>query len=390
MFVYIDESIFERNSEKFYGIGALISGQEIPESVVMRALKQLAKDPHIHDPSTLHMDAKTLSNGYFHASSDSKNAHSHLCRSISRNVNAEFIYSFFVPDRDRVRLYTMSTERIHRLNTLLITAGLLNDVHPIHIFIEGRSSFQQKLMQWWVEELYQAIDNSIYDSPMIPAFYPKITIEIVDKSNPGSQVTDFLLWAVINSDTNTAKSCWITRVGLIQNYRAEELNGPMLWGSYRLNRGCSTYSAPTVQRAPYSAEVFPLDGSLSKNDLIQIYCNAERIIHRVKSEGLPNHAQHLSSSVDRVVSVLRGDRLFKCDDIRRVSRMFLRLFDTLPVYRYLDIVEDLEDFKMLLYARKYLALTLRQDLINGVRTCNWLSQVRNEIRTQNPTLLGLL
>ncbi|MBC7408803.1 MAG: hypothetical protein H7339_10480 [Arcicella sp.] len=92
-YVYADEATFNRGSEEFLGTGIFISETQVNQEVVVHALKLLADDTDFDKK----MDDRTINHGYFHASEDSKNAHSHFCRSIVERGNGNFIYSENTP-----------------------------------------------------------------------------------------------------------------------------------------------------------------------------------------------------------------------------------------------------------------------------------------------------
>lgn len=76
LYVYADEAAFLRGTEEILGTGILISETPIDQTVVTTAMKLLFDDPDFDKK----MDQRTIDNGYFHASEDSKNGHSHFCR----------------------------------------------------------------------------------------------------------------------------------------------------------------------------------------------------------------------------------------------------------------------------------------------------------------------
>jgi hypothetical protein len=72
LYAYIDEmgTPSSCGNEEF-ALGAFLSETDIPEELMCLAFERLAADPDIID-----MDRETIQRGYFHASEDSKNAHS--------------------------------------------------------------------------------------------------------------------------------------------------------------------------------------------------------------------------------------------------------------------------------------------------------------------------
>jgi len=84
LYIYADEAAFLSGTEEILGTGILISETPIDQTVVTTAMKLLFDDPDFDKK----MDQRTIDNGYFHASEDSKNGHSHFCRGIVGNISS--------------------------------------------------------------------------------------------------------------------------------------------------------------------------------------------------------------------------------------------------------------------------------------------------------------
>jgi len=93
-YVYCDESTFS-DPKPCIGIGMLITETEIAPSAIEEALQRLQNDPDILIEPAKKLDEQTLKRRYFHASEDSKNAHSYLCEQINKLDAAEFVCDFF-------------------------------------------------------------------------------------------------------------------------------------------------------------------------------------------------------------------------------------------------------------------------------------------------------
>lgn len=93
-YIYLDETTFGECDE-YCGYGSLITESQITNIVINEALKNLQGDPDMGKGSCKKQDHRTLDRQYFHAGDDSKNGHSHLCRSINKHVLGRFHYNFF-------------------------------------------------------------------------------------------------------------------------------------------------------------------------------------------------------------------------------------------------------------------------------------------------------
>ncbi len=88
--VYSDESTFS-DPRLCIGVGMLLSDSDISAALITNAMNALREDPDRFEGRSKTIDDRTIERGYFHASEDSKNAHSHLCNQINtlNNVRNE-------------------------------------------------------------------------------------------------------------------------------------------------------------------------------------------------------------------------------------------------------------------------------------------------------------
>ncbi len=194
--VYIDEShepygAGNPNANPFW-LGALVTPVPISTAVVEEALKNLSKDPDVVGNA---QDEETARRGYFHASFDSKNAHSWFCRSIVQGgVQAAFFANQWFFNRDDSE--NLEGTRLHRLSTLLGTSFVLGcDFDAIHFAIATRfGSFEPQQVDEWPAYCRKTGLEALVDMPQMPVRFPQITAVASDGQNPGVQVCDFVLW----------------------------------------------------------------------------------------------------------------------------------------------------------------------------------------------------
>ena len=389
MYLYIDETIFMKDGKECYGVGALLTENKITNCIVDTALANLSADPDINDSKNKAQDYRTIERGFFHAADDSKNAHSHLCRCISSGINAIFTYSYFAPSYDKKSIEEKTDEQLHRLNTMLSMLHILEYEEPINIIIEGRMSFSQSIVNRFIKEFYNQIDLGVYETPFLIAVYPELRIEVSNKYEPGLQTTDFILWAV-NNQFERNKSIWAKRLNLKFNSSFSENGGPVSGGDYILNSGISK-DQKIKKINIYPDDIFPIDDSkYSNKDLACFYIQAEKILHDLSKQHLPNHVSHIKIDLKNLCDRLcKKDNEFTHSDLQNMASIFIRLFDTLPIYGGLSKEKDRDLFEKLIYTRRYLALTLHNELINGVRIANYLVRIRRKVMKEQPHLLGI-
>ncbi|MDI3286160.1 hypothetical protein [Polyangium sp. 15x6] len=218
--VYIDESQAPHATGAEAGqpfwLGALITEQPIEQGLIDGALGQLKADP---DSVGNTQDEATLGRGYFHASEDSKNAHSWICRAIvDAPVHAKFSATRWFFDRHDSNEYDGA--KLHRLTALLsVMTALQDDFETIHVFVASREgSFEQTHMVQWPDYCLKMQLGALVDMPILPTRFPRIDAQLVSPNHPGIQACDFILWAVQRSKpvrlSPTGKSDWLKRLGL--------------------------------------------------------------------------------------------------------------------------------------------------------------------------------
>ncbi len=381
MYLYIDETIFEINGKKYYGVGALLTKSKIENNIIENALKNLSKDPDINIKENKKNDYETLNRQYFHAAEDSKNAHSHLCREISKSIDGNFYYTYYEADKDG----NSNDEYYHRLNTMLTIIHGLNYGEKIEIFIEGRMGFSQYVADELQERLYHLIDLDAGIIPMMPAIYPELIVKVSDKKEAGLQVVDFILWAVNNKE-NDKKSVWIKylKLNFSSSYREED--GEMSGGTYLLKDGIRN-DKNRISFNLYPNGIFSRDeDNFSDSEILALYLQAEYTLHSLASMDLPNNVSYMQDRLKKISKLLLDNERISYDNLMEVATVYIRLFDTLPLYKNLDKVRDKDEFKKLLYTKKYLGLAMHKDKIQGVRLNDFFRDMRYKVIKENPNL----
>jgi hypothetical protein len=187
MIIYVDETSYSENinhGRDFVGIGVLLAEDDaIPAQIISDALTALRNDPDRNDPSTRDRDFRTLERGYFHASEDSKNAHSWLCREITAKLTGEYKY-IYQPGIAAKASYDGVFE--------LVGIALADTNSQVVLKIERRSGMSKLRATELVEHVFRGIEWGSYEWFMIPSYFRPFDVIICDKGEPGIQITDFL------------------------------------------------------------------------------------------------------------------------------------------------------------------------------------------------------
>ncbi|WP_146647927.1 hypothetical protein [Labilithrix luteola] len=310
----------------------------IPSVVVERALEALAADPESNE-----IDRKTLERGYFHASLDSKNAHSAICRSIVR----EGFAATFSSKRwhfDQKQSETHSGHRLHRLAAMLsIEAILQDDYDVIHVVVARRlGSFEDHEIARWPAYCREVqFGSTIRESFLtLPGRYPLITAAPAGADEPGIQVCDFILWATQRARpeglTLRGKRDWVDRLGLRPSSGGGMVNGPLRDFDGELGHGARRRSGMVGM---YKGEPPPRSPQeLSDGQRFELLMEmASDVRHAAKIAAGHQRIGHLTNEL---AAGLRGPAALGTEGLREalnaLATAFLLVCDTLPVYDVAD------------------------------------------------------
>lgn len=381
LYVYVDETSYvDANGTEMIGSGILVTPTAVAPAVIERALQMLREDPDRSKPEHKQRDDETLARGFFHASEDGQNAHSWLARAIVAHVTGRFLFA-------TAARTLQGSERDYRRQVMQNLVRALKTTHAIHLTFEERSGFSHIAAETIVRTLHEALDWSTYDLPLIPSFYPEVIVTVTSKKEPGLQVTDLLLWATVQrkASPHKSKARMFGYCGLRLMYAAGPVDGIQSWDTYEVNGGDPALDAGDLAAiTPYPVAFNDIENP-TVDELNGVYCFAEQHVHAYAARELPRHAKHLAKLLSQTSRMLRhaqtGTR-----HIELVARSFIRIFDTVPLH---DADVPRRDFRMLVMARRYLGLVLRPDLLHGVRTLDYFTQLRRTNVTRAPAAFGL-
>lgn len=375
IFAYSDETAFNSNAEnKFTGSGCLISESPISNLVIEEALMGLRNGKN-------EKDIKTINRGFFHASKDSPNAHCCICRSIMKNVTGEFVYNFINKKRD-VSLQKHKDNEIHNLTLLLSNETVTNlKICDISFIVEKRKDFTNDHVKNWVEDFNKGKELQVYEYPSIPYLFPNITLEQRGKKEPGLQLTDFILWAIQRTKKSHPDNKWFRCLNLKLSHLFHSKEGLIQGGTYYLKE---KVKSPLIK---YPNNCLPVNDPTSNEELFNSYLIMEQMLRDVSKNLLPDHVQHLKNMFDKVINGLLNETSFSDRLIREASSIFIRLFDTLPIYK--NIPEDnIKIWSDILTARKMASLFLHRNLPHGIDSCDYITQKRKIMQKNNSVLFN--
>lgn len=336
--VYVDESQAPHaggtDPTQPFWLAALITETPIEGTLVEQALARLQADP---DAVGNAQDQATLTRRYFHASLDSKNAHSWICRGIvGASMDASFSATQWHFDRHDGGKYAGAP--LHRLAAVLsVLTGFQDQYDTVHVHLaEREGSFQQNHADEWPDYCRKMNLGGLISMPGLPVRFPRIDATLVDGSDPGVQVCDFILWAVQRSRpdgvTPAGDMTWLHRLGVkltaaggVKGSAYQALDG-------ELGSGAQRPLLPPSDSAPAPREM----AALSDADRWQLLQEIARDIHETRAIVLGNPTVgHLTSEVSTAAAALEIAHLVPENLpglIGGIMESFLLICDTLPVY----------------------------------------------------------
>jgi len=318
-YIYCDESIFSE-PRPCAGVGMLISDTEIFSVLIENAINKLMKDEdRLKEPAKT-LDDRTIHRHFFHASEDSKNAHSHLCDQINTISDAEFVCDFF--DKGKLSEQERYDTYLYRQATILSSVKATHTTDTISFHFENREDISIDSLIKFYSEFEESSLMGIYDLPFVPHFFPKVEFKIVDKSNPGMQCSDFILWTV-NRHVNGDK-VWLNRIKSPIRSAFSTKSGS--WGGQDIKLGTGLKNSAVY----YTITDFPMDPdrAINKNLYINFYLHAAKVVEYYFRNPIPHIAHLLEEAIDVVIN--------------KKNLSYNRYFDKLSAF-YLKLSEEIRD-----------------------------------------------
>lgn len=366
--LYADESTFGED-DHIHGVGMLVVDGSLDPTIVADALDALKRDPDRHRQPAKRMDDSTLARGYFHASFDSKNAHSHLVTFIRQRVSGMFTCEFV--DTQRSRVSTYSAESLYRASALLSSVGALDTRDPVRFVFASRSGLNLPALKRWNSDRERSVAASLWDLPFAAAFFPPVELALTQASEPGLQCADFLLWATLRAESGDDR--WLRRAGSPIRFRGTP--DSRAWTTHNLRLGSGLQDAPVG----YTVTDYPLSDQerFAEPEMISALREAWEVINYRAFHGLPERLSSAEEDIRRAVQLRHGALEFYLESL---AMAYIKLFDTEPL---ISPEMPLHQKRWMLMVRRHLALLLRTDLISSRMTLNWLHRQDRLVRADD-------
>lgn len=366
VFAYADETVFDVDllkGHKSLGCAIFLTDTEIKQELIDEALNNLRQQQPV-SPKIQDSIVKTLNKKQFHASKDSNYAKQSFVDAINKHVKGILAVSYYdnpaiATSRDQEKFF----ERCMSSSSL----EFFNSMEEVNLVIEQREGLSPVHVEEWKELIYRLFENSSFTLPSFKTYYPKINITIGDKTVPGLQVVDFLLWAVNRSRQIPAKIDWRKQLKFATQYHFQQEGSNHNAGHYYLNKiGLDNRSEYPVR----------FEKSETAEELLHAWILIERFFRTLEESDFTGARNHLYShfvSVQRLFA--RGEYHLKENDLILIGRTFIRLFDSLPLYRHVAD-DNIESWTLLHHAKHIASIILAQGHIHCNRTRGYILRWR--------------
>ncbi|MBN2361663.1 MAG: DUF3800 domain-containing protein [Deltaproteobacteria bacterium] len=385
MWIYIDESgdpnaeVKVGDSQHFH-VGMLSVIAPITREPIDRALGELLRD---EDSKGNTEDQSCLERKYFHASKDSKNAHSAICREVAKLRPAEFEFFSFdkAVSKPDDSMLDSSSEFHRRMVELVVAKVTGNRILRVNLSIAERSTFPPGISDLWTEQFVLKVTCSAADMPQIPCCFPKLDVTIVPGSDPGVQMADFLLWAALRQygPASIRGDEWAKRAGLHFDTCFQEDNGSLGGHEFHINEPIPAFHELAVPgeyvKAPKEKPTI--------NELANYLAWSEANIQHLAKNGVPEHASHMLPEIQSLSANLRDEHL-SIDTIHKMTGLSIRLIDTVPLYD----PKNRDEVNFATDAKKMLGVVFLRHEIRWMSIAHWWRGIRVSIARTNPVKLG--
>ena len=333
-------------------MGILIADEDVSAAIPGYALEQLRNDPDRHKRETASMDEATMTRAYFHASFDSKNAHSWLCRAIAKDVRGTFAAEYSAQTSRAGK--PNPVEELYALSTMMTALRAFDVRANVRCVVAERAGLSIAKLESMKVELDRTLLASVADLPMFPAYFPAVEFVLRPASEPGIQVCDFLLWAV-NRRESFGETTWLDR---IKAPFAGRVTGPKnTWGGQSLYLGGGAHQSKDY----YEVADLRSDSDLATDEYAAAIEEVEGYLQTLVTAkgGIPAPARHFAAQLTDATNL----RSVKGEDDRYVALIaetYVKLFDLIP---RIGPTAAPDERSWLLRCRAAMACALRTDRV---------------------------
>lgn len=363
IFGYIDETSFKDDfGNQFSGTGMFICKEPLNSNLTQKAINKLENSEARNDRNKK-KELEVISNGLFHATKDTYNTRLSFIETLNENVNGHFKFSIFKEKKSD------KTQRLQNKAMELCVLLASYDFYDISILIEESNRLSNESLKQWELDLYLRLERSIYKTPTIPLFFPKIDFKFVKKkeNNFGLQTIDYLLWAYQRSVNASKDNSWLNLLNLKMESNSHDEYKEVFDGNYSLNN-------PILKSKLY----YPNKVNTAKidEDIRISFSRMENLILQINSTNVNKRVKHFSKSLETTRKMIHCKSRVNDEYVIKIASTFIRIFDNYPIYK--DFDNDIENWNLALYTRKIASLLIQpRNQIHINRSINAIIRFKN-------------
>lgn len=200
--------------------------------------------------------------------------------------------------------------------------------------------------------------------PSIINIFSKISITIADKTHPGLQVVDFMLWAMNRVMMIPRNNTWRDRLTLKSMELLSTEDADQNSGHYYLNKPILDYK--NLQHSKISYPYLVPKKIPKSADVSDYYDFIENTLIHYSSAVLPTHSQHWQEDIQRSYVMITSSK-FDEPALKFICYTFIYIFDTLPIYGELSDGDE-ETWLDILFAKRLAGIVIGKGGIHHGRT----------------------
>lgn len=333
IYVYIDESgnpnisNYERDNQ-YFSIGEAILGNEVSSNLIDKAMNDLDQREDLGKS-----DVKTLKRGYFHSCEDGPEAHSAITYLIN---DLELKFNFLSFDKKKYRQNgndEFDTEKLLHNHMIELASVFVSnrDVDVVNVFVaERESSFPKHFEENWKNNFYESLISAVVaNTSLMKANFPKVNLKIVDGSNPGIQISDFLLWVTKRSYLSN-KNIWFQRIekdiSIETNIKEKSLS---LSVDFQINGGVNIDLLPPYEVT--AKEVEERQRNLNNDELLNLFLHVEKLLNKVIDKKR-NELEYMNHFLEGIDEIIHKNEKLTIKEVKKLCKSFIMFFDTLKIY----------------------------------------------------------
>lgn len=289
---------------------------------------------------------------FFHASENNDKIKECLLTVVNQSLSGEF-FAIFEPKKDGfIHSKTIINENFRKLLRGLLVKFAFSPV-VVNIVMENKQGVNsrtitdiiKKFVEYSRSEKVEFISYNDFlitqcnKKPKIPQYFNLIRCQDADKHNAGCQIIDFLLWACTRNKSGRDISKFYDRI----NKNITISSVPVISETNDDNIYFTSYIINQFNKdiKNYPEAILKKELQIFNSELAELYAFIENTVEKfLLLASIPSNVIHHRDVIENVKCLLKNVRNYHKQDIsnliKNACKLFLYLFDTLPLYKQQD------------------------------------------------------